>query len=139
MLNRRYSREVRVGGLTIGGNSKISIQSMTNTDTCDVEATYRQVKELGDAGCDIIRITAPTVDSVKTFSTLKERGIEVPLVADIHFNYKIAVAACEHGVDKIRINPGNIGDEENVKAVVDACRRHGVGTRRECLAPRGNA
>ena len=129
MLNRRYSREVRVGGLTVGGNSKISIQSMTNTDTCDVEATYRQVKELGYAGCDIVRITAPTVDSVKTFSTLKERGIEVPLVADIHFNYKIAVAACEHGVDKIRINPGNIGDEENVKAVVDACRRHGVPIR----------
>ena len=129
MLNRRYSREVKVGSLTIGGRSKISIQSMTNTDTCDVEATYRQVKELSDAGCDIIRITAPTVDSVKTFSILKERGITTPLVADIHFNYKIAVAAAECGVDKIRINPGNIGGEENVKAVVDACRLHGVPIR----------
>ena len=129
MLNRRYSREVKVGGLIIGGSSKISIQSMTNTDTCDVEATYRQVKELSDAGCDIVRITAPTLESVKTFAILKERGIGVPLVADVHFNYKIAVAAAECGVDKIRINPGNIGNEENVKAVVDACRRHGVPIR----------
>ena len=129
MLNRRNSREIKVGGLTIGGNSKISIQSMTNTDTCDIEATYKQVSELANAGCDIVRITAPTVESVKTFSALKERGIGVPLVADIHFNYKIAVAAAECGVDKIRINPGNIGDEANVKAVVDACRRHGVPIR----------
>ena len=124
MLNRRYSREVKVGGLTIGGNSRISIQSMTNTDTCDIEATYRQVSELGDAGCDIIRITAPTVESVKTFVALKERGIKTPLVADIHFNYRIAVAAAEAGVDKIRINPGNIGEDWKVREVTEIGRAH---------------
>ena len=129
MLNRRNSREVKVGRLTIGGNSKISIQSMTNTDTCDIEATYRQVRELSEAGCDVIRITAPTVESVKTFTALKERGITTPLVADIHFNYKIAVAAAECGADKIRINPGNIGNEEHVRAVVDACKRYSVPIR----------
>ncbi len=129
MLNRRNSREVKVGRLTIGGNSKISIQSMTNTDTCDIEATYRQVRELSEAGCDVIRITAPTVESVKTFTALKESGITTPLVADIHFNYKIAVAAAECGADKIRINPGNIGNEEHVRAVVDACKRYSVPIR----------
>ncbi|MBP3376971.1 MAG: flavodoxin-dependent (E)-4-hydroxy-3-methylbut-2-enyl-diphosphate synthase, partial [Clostridia bacterium] len=119
---RRKSKKITVGGIAIGGDAPISVQSMTNTDTHDVEATYRQVAALADAGCDIVRITAPDEDSVKTFSELKRRGISVPLVADIHFNYRIAIKACEAGVDKIRINPGNIGSKDNVHEVVRACR-----------------
>lgn len=128
-FDRRGSRAVRVGSLTVGGGAPISIQSMTNTDTHDVEATYRQVLALERAGCDIVRITAPDVEAARTFALLKERGITVPLVADIHFNYKIAIAAAECGADKIRINPGNIGGDENVRAVVDACRRTGIPIR----------
>lgn len=128
-FDRRGSRAVRVGSLTVGGDAPISIQSMTNTDTHDVEATYRQVLALERAGCDIVRITAPDVEAARTFALLKERGITVPLVADIHFNYKIAIAAAECGANKIRINPGNIGGDENVRAVVDACRRAGIPIR----------
>ena len=95
---------------------------MTNTDTHDIEATYSQVRALESAGCDIVRITAPDIESVKTFVELKRRGITVPLVADIHFNYKIAVEAALAGVDKIRINPGNIGSRDKVREVVRACK-----------------
>ena len=126
---RRPSREIRVGNLLIGGSSPITVQSMTNTDTHDAEATYRQVCDLANAGCDIIRITAPDIESVETFKELKRRGISVPLVADIHFNYKIAIAAAQAGVDKIRINPGNIGSKEKVKEVVLACRERSVPIR----------
>ena len=119
---RRLSREVSVGDIKIGGSSRISIQSMTNTDTHDIESTYRQVKRLEEAGCDIIRITAPDLESVKTFKELKARGVKAPLVADIHFDYKIALAVAEAGVDKIRINPGNIGGKDRIRQVVDACR-----------------
>ena len=126
---RRRSREIRVGNIVIGGESPISIQSMTNTDTHDLEATYRQVVSLADAGCDIVRITAPDLESVSTFKELKRRGVTTPLVADIHFNYKIAIAAAEAGVDKIRINPGNIGDKSKVKEVVLACKERGVPIR----------
>ena len=115
--------------MVVGGNAPISIQSMTNTDTHDVEATYRQVVALADAGCDIVRITAPDIESVKTFTELKRRGVGVPLVADIHFDYKIAIAAVEAGVDKIRINPGNIGSREKTEAVVKACLERGVPIR----------
>jgi len=128
-FERKFSRTVRVGDVTIGGNSPISVQSMTNTDTHDIEATYRQVMELSEAGCDIVRITAPDLESVKTFEALKARGVTVPLVADIHFNHKIAVACAECGVDKIRINPGNIGSDERVKEVVEACRKSSVPIR----------
>ena len=126
---RRQSREIRVGGLTIGGNSPISVQSMTNTDTHDLEATYNQVLRLRDSGCDIVRITAPDLDSVSTFSALRERKIGIPIVADIHFDYKIALAVCAAGVDKIRINPGNIGDKSRVREVVLACRERGIPIR----------
>jgi (E)-4-hydroxy-3-methylbut-2-enyl-diphosphate synthase len=102
---------------------------MTNTDTHDIIATERQVRSLSMAGCDIIRITAPDIESVKTFEYLKSSGITTPLVADIHFNYRIAVACADAGVDKIRINPGNIGSKENIKAVVNACRRNGIPIR----------
>lgn len=126
---RRKTRSVDVGGVKIGADAPISIQSMTNTDTHDVEATYRQTKALADAGCDIVRITAPDLDSVKTFEELRRRGITIPLVADIHFDYKIALAAVEAGVSKIRINPGNIGSRDKTEAVVKACAERGVPIR----------
>ncbi|MBR3875691.1 MAG: flavodoxin-dependent (E)-4-hydroxy-3-methylbut-2-enyl-diphosphate synthase [Clostridia bacterium] len=126
---RRQSRAVQVGSLTIGGSSPISVQSMTNTDTHDALATYNQVLRLAEAGCDVVRITAPDVESVNTFRLLRERGITIPLVADIHFDYKIAIAAAEAGVDKIRINPGNIGSRDKIREVVRACREYSVPIR----------
>ena len=126
---RRQSREIRAGSLIIGGNAPISIQSMTNTDTHDIEATYRQTLALANAGCDVVRITAPDEESVRVFSELKKRGITTPLVADIHFNYKIAIKAATMGADKIRINPGNIGSKDKVREVVAACREMGVPIR----------
>ena len=126
---RRQSREVRVGGLSIGGSSRITVQSMTNTDTHDIEGTYRQALALRDCGCDIVRITAPDIESVNTFRVLRERGIDIPLVADIHFDYKIALAAVKAGVDKIRINPGNIGNKDKVREVALACLEHSVPIR----------
>ena len=123
------SREVRVGSLTIGGKSPLTVQSMTNTDTHDIEATYNQACSLERAGCDILRITAPDLSSVATFKELKARGITMPLVADIHFDYKIAIAAAEAGVDKIRINPGNIGGRDKIREVVLACKEHDVPIR----------
>ncbi len=129
MTNRRNTIEVTVGGVKIGAGAPISIQSMTNTDTHDVEATYKQAVALSEAGCDILRITAPDIESCATFKELKARGIKMPLVADIHFDYKIALAAIEAGVDKIRINPGNIGSRDKVAAVVSACRERGVPIR----------
>ena len=126
---RRHSRAITVGGVTIGGTSPISVQSMTNTDTHDVEATLAQADRLARAGCDILRITAPDVESVNTFKVLKNRGISMPLVADIHFDYKIALAAVEAGADKIRINPGNIGDRAKIAEVVRACKERSVPIR----------
>ena len=126
---RRHSREIKAGSVIIGGKAPISVQSMTNTDTHDIEATYRQTLALAEAGCDIVRITAPDEESTVVFSELKKRGITIPLVADIHFNYKIAVKAATSGADKIRINPGNIGSKEKVREVVLACREMGVPIR----------
>lgn len=129
LFNRRASREIKLLNTGIGGNHPISIQSMTNTDTHDIEATYAQVSRLADVGCEIVRITAPDTEAAKTFAALKERGVSIPLVADIHFNHEIAIACADGGADKIRINPGNIGDDSKVKAVVDACRRNNVPIR----------
>ncbi len=129
MINRRKTREVNVGGVKIGGNSPISIQSMLNTDPHDVEAAYRQTLELESAGCEIIRLTAPDIESIETFKELKRRGIKIPLVADIHFNYKIAIAAIEAGVDKVRINPGNIGSADKTAEVVRAAKTYGTPIR----------
>ena len=126
---RRATREIRIGSVAIGGQNPIAVQSMTNTDTLDIAATTAQVRALADAGCDIVRITAPTIEAAKTFAAVKEAGITVPLVADIHFDYRVALACVDAGVDKIRINPGNIGDENRVKAVADACRTHHVPIR----------
>lgn len=126
---RRGAKEIAIGRVKIGGKNPIAVQSMTNTDTLDRIATLNQVRALEEAGCDIVRITAPTPESAATFSFLKESGITVPLVADIHFDYRIAIECVHAGVDKIRINPGNIGDESRVKSVVDECRRAGVPIR----------
>ena len=128
-FDRRRTRQVYVGGVGIGSDSPISIQSMTNTDTHDIDATYTQVMRLAEAGCDIVRITAPDIESVKTFEALRARGVRIPLVADIHFNHEIVVAVSEAGVSKIRINPGNIGSDENVRRVVDACKKASVPIR----------
>ncbi len=129
MYEKRNSRVVNVGGVNIGGASAISIQSMTNTDTHDIDATYSQVMRLYEAGCDIVRITAPDLESIKTFEVLLSRGVKIPLVADVHFNHEIAIALAESGVNKIRINPGNIGSDDKVEAVVCACKKNGVPIR----------
>lgn len=118
---RRKTRPVKVGKIGVGGDYPIPIQSMTNTDTHDKEATLGQVRALCRAGCDIVRLAIPDVEAAKTIAYIKERGIEIPLVADIHFDYRIALAAIDAGADKIRINPGNIGSRERTEAVVRAC------------------
>ena len=125
---RRKSREVRIGEVVIGGNRPIAIQSMTNTKTEDISATVAQILSLEKNGCDIIRCAVPNMDAAKAFSEIKKQ-IHIPLVADIHFDYKLAIAAVENGADKIRINPGNIGSNDRVQAVVDCCREHGVPIR----------
>ena len=129
VFDRRISRAISLPGIGIGGDNPISIQSMTNTDTHDIDATYEQVTRLFEAGCDIVRITAPDIEAARTFEALKNRGVCIPLVADIHFNHEIAIACAELGADKIRINPGNIGDDDKVRAVVDACKKNHVPIR----------
>ena len=125
---RRKTAQIRVGNIKIGGDAPVSVQSMTNTDTHDIEATWRQVSALAAAGCDIVRITAPDVESADSFRALKARGVRGPLVADIHFDYKIALAVAPF-VDKIRINPGNIGGKEKIREVVKACREYSLPIR----------
>lgn len=126
---RRNSRAVKVGKIGVGGEYPVSIQSMTNTDTHDKVATLAQVRALADAGCEIVRLALPDVEAAKTLSYIKESGIEIPLVADIHFDYRIALAAIDAGADKIRINPGNIGSRERTEAVVKACREKSIPIR----------
>ncbi|MBQ8404129.1 MAG: flavodoxin-dependent (E)-4-hydroxy-3-methylbut-2-enyl-diphosphate synthase [Clostridia bacterium] len=126
---RRTTKQVKVGNVFVGGNAPISVQSMTNTDTHDIEATYKQVSALENAGADIVRLALPDIAAARTIAELKERGVYVPLVADIHFDYKIALAAADAGVDKIRINPGNIGAIENVKAVAQTCKSKNIPIR----------
>ena len=119
---RRKTSQVRVGGVMIGGDAPIAVQSMCSTDTHNMEACLAQTSALAAAGCDIVRLAAPDKESAATFAYLKEHGVTVPLVADIHFDYRIALECAAAGADKIRINPGNIGDDERVRAVVAACR-----------------
>ena len=128
-IKRRACREISVGSVKIGGNNRISIQSMTNTDTLDVAATVSQVQRLSEAGCDVVRLAIPSVEAAETIREIKRRGISTPIVADIHFDYKIALAAADAGVDKIRINPGNIGSRERTEAVVRTCRDKGIPIR----------
>lgn len=125
---RENTREVRIGSQVIGGNNPILIQSMCNTKTEDVKSTVAQIKKLEKAGCDIIRCAVPTMEAAAAFKEIKKQ-ISIPLVADIHFDYKLAIAAMENGADKIRINPGNIGSHEKVKAVVEKAREYGIPIR----------
>lgn len=122
------TREVRIGNRVIGGGSPVLIQSMTNTKTEDVQATVAQIKRLTVAGCEIIRCAVPTMEAAKALGEIK-RQIEIPLVADIHFDYKLAIAAMENGADKIRINPGNIGSKERIRAVVDVAKERNIPIR----------
>ncbi len=122
------SRRIFAGSVAIGGGSPVTIQSMCNTRTEDAKATVAQIRALEAAGCEIVRVTVPNMDAARALSEIRE-NITIPLVADIHFDYRLAVEAAARGADKIRINPGNIGDEECVKAVVDACRARGIPIR----------
>jgi len=125
---RRMTKEVRIGSVVIGGNHPIAIQSMTNTKTEDVKATVEQILRLEAAGCEIIRCAVPTTEAAEALSEIKKQ-IHIPLVADIHFDYRLAIAAMEHGADKVRINPGNIGSKDRIKAVVDVARDRGIPLR----------
>ena len=127
-MYREHTKQIVIGRKVIGGGNPILIQSMTNTRTEDVEATVAQILELEKAGCDIIRCTVPTLESARALKKIKEQ-IHIPLVADIHFDYKMAIAAMENGADKIRINPGNIGSVEKVKAVVDVAKERNIPIR----------
>lgn len=128
MYKRNETRQINVNGVKIGGQDKVVIQSMTNTKTKDVEATVKQTLELEKAGCEIIRVACLDIEDAKAIKNIKEK-IHIPIVADIHFDYKIALEAINSGVDKIRINPGNIGSEEKTKAVVDACKANKIPIR----------
>ena len=122
------TRKLTVGSLPLGGGAPVSVQSMTNTDTRDAEATLAQIRALAAAGCDIVRVSVYDEDCVRAVRKLVD-GSPVPLVADIHFDHRLALGAVENGIAKLRINPGNIGGEENVKRVADCCRAHGVPIR----------
>lgn len=128
MTYREATKKINIGGRVIGGGNPIAIQSMTNTPTENVEATVAQIKRLEAAGCEIIRCTVPTMEAAKALKEIKKQ-IAIPLVADIHFDYRMAIAAMENGADKIRINPGNIGGREKVKAVVDVAKERQVPIR----------
>lgn len=128
MAYRDHTKVVQIGNKVIGGGNPILIQSMTNTRTEDVKATVEQIKRLEAAGCEIIRCTVPTLEAAKAITEIKKE-INIPLVADIHFDYKMAIAAMENGADKIRINPGNIGSRENVKAVVNVAKERNIPIR----------
>lgn len=126
---RRKSREVQIGNCKIGGANPIAIQTMTNTDTLDSATTVAQIRAMEAAGASIVRITVPTREAADTIVAIKESGIRIPIVADIHFDYKIALRCAELGFDKIRINPGNIGDDERVRAVCEACNARNIPIR----------
>lgn len=128
MNNREKTRKIFVNGVQIGGENKVIIQSMTNTKTKDVKSTVNQILELEQAGCEIVRVACLDLEDATAIKEIKSQ-IHIPIVADIHFDYKIALEAIKSGVDKIRINPGNIGDEEKVKKVVEACKERKIPIR----------
>ena len=127
-MKRENTKRINVGGVAVGGGAKVSVQSMCSTKTWDAEATAAQICEFAAAGCDIVRVAVPDMRSAQAISEIKER-VDMPLVADIHFDYRLALEAAARGADKIRINPGNIGGEENVKAVAEACRARNIPIR----------
>ena len=121
MIKRKQTRQISIGNVKIGGGAPISVQSMTNTKTTDTAATVAQIKALEKAGCDIVRLAVPDMAAAENIANIKKQ-VNVPLVADIHFDYRLALKAIEQGIDALRINPGNIGDEDRVKAVVEAAK-----------------
>lgn len=127
-IKRKLTKKIHVGSVAVGGDAPISVQSMTNTDTCDVDATVAQIQRCVDAGADFMRVSTPTMESVKAFGEIRKR-VSVPLVADIHFDYKIALAVAEAGADCLRINPGNIGNEQKVCEVIACAKHHGISMR----------
>ena len=127
-ITRRTSRQILVGDVPVGGDAPISVQSMTNTETCDVNATLEQVGRLAGAGADIVRVSVPTMEAADAFKLIRSR-IKIPLIADIHFDYRIALKVLDQGVDCLRINPGNIGSEERIRAVVDSAKDKGIPIR----------
>ena len=127
-MHREHTKTIKIGNRVIGGGNPILIQSMTNTRTEDVAATVAQIRKLEKAGCEIIRCTVPTMEAAQAFREIKKQ-ISIPLVADIHFDYQMAIAAMENGADKIRINPGNIGSRERIKAVVDTAKERKIPIR----------
>lgn len=128
MIKRKMTRQISIGDVKIGGGAPISVQSMTNTKTTDTNATVAQIKALVDAGCDIVRVAVPDMSAAENIYNIKSQ-VDVPLVADIHFDYRLALKAIEQGIDALRINPGNIGDEERVKAVVEAAKIRNIPIR----------
>ena len=128
MDKREQTRQITARGVRIGGSAPVTVQSMCNTKTWDAEATLAQIRALRAAGCDIVRLAVPDVRSAQALEAIRE-GTDMPLVADIHFDYRLALMAAERGIDKIRINPGNIGGEEHVRAVADACRQRHIPIR----------
>ena len=128
MIKRKMTRQISIGDVKIGGGAPISVQSMTNTKTTDTNATVAQIKALVGAGCDIVRVAVPDMSAAENIYNIKSQ-VDVPLVADIHFDYRLALKAIEQGIDALRINPGNIGDEERVKAVVEAAKIRNIPIR----------
>src|SRR5690554_6047545 len=132
-IRRRPTRKIRVGSVYVGGDAPISIQSMTNTETCDVAATVAQIQRCVDAGADIMRISVPSMEAAQAFGVIRKQ-VSVPLVADIHFDYKIALAVADFGADCLRINPGNIGSEAKICVVVAVAKYHDISMRMGVLA-----
>jgi len=127
-IRRRVTRQIHIGSVAVGGDAPISVQSMTNTETCDVAATVAQVKAIEDAGADIVRISVPSMEAAEAFKDIRAQ-VSVPLVADIHFDHKIALKVAEYGVDCLRINPGNIGRDDKVREVINSARDKGIPIR----------
>ncbi|NQY02087.1 MAG: flavodoxin-dependent (E)-4-hydroxy-3-methylbut-2-enyl-diphosphate synthase [Halieaceae bacterium] len=127
-IKRRKSRQIMVGDVPVGGDAPISVQSMTNTETCDVPATVAQVNAIAEAGADIVRVSVPSMDAAEAFRAIRQQ-VSVPLVADIHFDHRIALKVAEYGVDCLRINPGNIGRDDKVREVIDSARDKGIPIR----------
>ena len=128
MIQRRVSTSIRLGNVTVGGNAPITVQSMTKTDTRDVAATVSQIHELEECGCQIIRVAVPDEEAARALSSIK-KSIRIPLVADIHFDYRLALIALESGIDGLRLNPGNIGKSEQVRTVVESAKERQVPIR----------
>jgi len=127
-IQRKHTRQIHVGNVAIGGDAPIAVQSMTNTHTQDLSVTVAQIQRLIQAGCEIIRVAVPDMEAASAIATIKKQ-ISIPLIADIHFDYKLAIAAADKGADGLRINPGNIGGKNKIKAVVEAAKHHGIPIR----------